>query len=797
MVTSKDTILGKILSRLENVTPSGDGHTARCPAHDDKQNSLSISEGDGGWVLIKCHAGCSFDAIVRVMALKPTDFRGKRSGTQTRRVRDTPPNNTSTRQQSTDAQDATQTEPPHDAPGDTTSTGQPLDDGLTLAQYAGAKKLPVEFLAQLGVKEQRSKNLTGGWTSYLRIPYLLADGTEGPVRYRSALTGDKFTWAKGAKPCLYGLNRAGQWRDTFGYAVLVEGESDFQTLIYHNIPVFGLPGAANYKDERDAEHFEGIETVYVVIEPDKGGEAVKKWLATASIRDRVRLVSLEEHKDPSALHIADPDAFKARFKAALDAAVPWADHERADAKARAEEAWKLCQDLAREPDILAKFGEELAAAGLVGETRAAKLLYLVVTSRLLDRIVSAALKGPSSGGKSNLVERVTSFFPGDAFYALSAMGERAIAYSKEPLVHRTLVVYEVAGMSGDFASYLIRSLLSEGRIRYETVMKTARGLQAVLIEREGPTGLLVTTTAVHLHRENETRLLSIPVTDTREQTHRILTALADESQRETVDVEPWHALQTWLANSEERVTIPYAASLADLVPPVAVRLRRDFGALLGLIRAHALLHQATRQRDAEGRIVATLDDYAAVRDLVADIIADGVEASVPDTVRETVTAVVELLKEQGKRLVLGVSVTALAHKLKLDKAAASRRVNVAIEGGYLRNEETRKGRPAIIIEGEPLPDDMEVLPTVERVKERHEGAPEGAGEADPPTHDDSADADRCSVDPLQEGVMQTHTPSSNGATEPAGNEPTCPNCSEPLTLHRLSTSPHRRPGQSL
>ena len=33
------------------------------------------------------------------------------------------------------------------------------------------------------------------------------------------------------------------------------------------------------------------------------------------------------------------------------------------------------------------------------------------------------------------------------------------------------------------------------------------------------------------------------------------------------------------------------------MPPVAVRLRRDFGAVLGLIRAHALLHQATRGRD--------------------------------------------------------------------------------------------------------------------------------------------------------------------------------------------------------
>ena len=54
---------------------------------------------------------------------------------------------------------------------------------------------------------------------------------------------------------------------------------------------------------------------------------------------------------------------------------------------------------------------------------------------------------------------------------------------------------------------------------------------------------------------------------------------------------------------------------------MAVKLRRDFGAVRNLIRAHAIFQPASRQRDAEGRIVATLEDYAAIRDLVADLIS--------------------------------------------------------------------------------------------------------------------------------------------------------------------------------
>ena len=122
----------------------------------------------------------------------------------------------------------------------------------------------------------------------------------------------------------------------------------------------------------------------------------------------------------------------------------------------------------------------------MGEDRTVKLLYLAVTSRLLRKPASAAGEGTVSGGKSFTVETVLKAFPATAYYALSSMSERALAYSEEPLKHRMLVLFEAAGMTGDFGTYLIRTLLSEGCIRYETVEKTGEGLKPRLIEREGP-----------------------------------------------------------------------------------------------------------------------------------------------------------------------------------------------------------------------------------------------------------------------------------------------------------------------
>lgn len=371
-----------------------------------------------------------------------------------------------------------------------------------------------------------------------------------------------------------------------------------------------------------------------------------------------------------------------------------------------EELWETCGGLASEERILDRFRELLPAMGLVGEDENALLIYLVATSRLLDNPVSAVVKGPSSGGKSWTVERVLEFFPDRAYHALSAMSERALVYSTEPLAHRMLVIYEAAGMTGEFASYLMRSLLSEGRVRYETVESTSGGLKPKLIEREGPTGLIVTTTQIHLHPENETRLLSLTVTDTPDQTRDVLLSLAEEDDVCDVDLVPWLALQDWLAEGDNAVTIPFGKDLAKAIPPKAVRLRRDFRALLGLIRSHALLHQATRGRDERDRVIATIEDYAVVRDLVEEVFSAGIGATVKSETRETVQAVVALRPDHDD----GVPLPALAAALDLDRSVVSRRWRVARDGGYLVNLEDKRGRPARLVVGEPLPEEIKILP---------------------------------------------------------------------------------------
>ena len=104
-----------------------------------------------------------------------------------------------------------------------------------------------------------------------------------------------------------------------------------------------------------------------------------------------------------------------------------------------------------------------------------------------------------------------------------------------------------------------------------------------------------------------------------------------------------------------------------------------------------------------------------VRELVADLVADATERTVSPSVRETVETIAEIDMD----LEVGVTISAVAAKLGLDKSAAHRRVRQALDRGYLRNLQERRFRPAQLVIGDPLPEHLDVLPSPDQLERLH------------------------------------------------------------------------------
>lgn len=52
-----------------NAVRCGTGFSDRCPAHDDRHNSLSLGTGREGQLLLNCHAGCCYQDVLQAAGL--------------------------------------------------------------------------------------------------------------------------------------------------------------------------------------------------------------------------------------------------------------------------------------------------------------------------------------------------------------------------------------------------------------------------------------------------------------------------------------------------------------------------------------------------------------------------------------------------------------------------------------------------------------------------------------------------------------------------------------------------------
>jgi len=236
--------LGEILQRLHGVRQtSNNSWTACCPAHDDRSPSLHVTVTSDR-VLLKCFAGCTTEQICAALGIGLRDLFLHNGIT-------------------------------HDE-----------NHGLTLSDFAKAKRLNVDLLLQHHVKQTEWRGRPA-----VAFVYRDVDGDYWAARYRIALTGDRFRWENGVKAnrLLYGAWFLRGWRQRDVQTILlVEGETDSLTLWQAGIPAVGVPGC----DSLTVENARLLDGFNVVLwrEPDNGGETLLRH-ARNLFGERLRVVS--------------------------------------------------------------------------------------------------------------------------------------------------------------------------------------------------------------------------------------------------------------------------------------------------------------------------------------------------------------------------------------------------------------------------------------------------------------------------------------------------------------------------
>lgn len=235
--------IDELLSSLEGVRRSGSGHVARCPAHDDRNPSLSIAPGDDGRILLHCHAGCSFEDVVAALRLRAGDLFERRNGTGT----------------------STRTRGENRGSGTQQSTSDPL---AWLAAYCS---VPIDHVRRLPVE---------AWADG-RIAFTFGQGMSSKVR----VAGQKaFTWepAGGTISVLWPTpTSALPERVWFN-----EGESDCVVARYLGLDAYAVTRGADTPLSQAAVQVlrrRGVQQAVIVFDSDRvGREGAAKLAAVFS-----------------------------------------------------------------------------------------------------------------------------------------------------------------------------------------------------------------------------------------------------------------------------------------------------------------------------------------------------------------------------------------------------------------------------------------------------------------------------------------------------------------------------------
>ena len=318
--------------------------------------------------------------------------------------------------------------------------------------------------------------------------------------------------------------------------------------------------------------------------------------------------------------------------------------------------------LLESPKLIDEIEQDYTELGYVRERKNKLLLYLVMTSRLMENPLHAVIVSRSSAGKSMLVEMTGRLCPAEDVESISDLSAQALYYyGKDDLKHRFVVIAEQHGSQG--SEYPLRELISRRSITKAVPMKdpVSGQVKTETITVNGPIALAETTTSGDVHPENLSRCFVVAIDESDEQTRRIL-----EEQRRAYTMEGYrekrtqgrilerhHCAQRLLG--ELVVFNPFAQLLT--FPTTTLKARRDNEKFLRLINVICFLHQRQRERNTmsveRGRTVeyieCTLDDYRLAYELLSDGVLDNTLDDLPRPARRLLDIIREYVTQRADR----------------------------------------------------------------------------------------------------------------------------------------------------
>lgn len=278
-------------------------------------------------------------------------------------------------------------------------------------------------------------------------------------------------------------------------------------------------------------------------------------------------------------------------------------------------------------DLLQKTNDYIGKSGVIGEEQNRIIMYLVFTSRKMEKPLHIISFGSSGMGKSHLQESVSSLFPEEDKLEITSLTGNAFYYFEaDELGHKLILIEDLDGAEN--ALYPLRELQSKQRISKTITIKDTKGnTKTIHLKVNGPVTVAGCTTQETIYEDNANRSFLIYVDESEAQDERIMNFQRSLSAGK-INKEEQHKTRELLSNVQRHlqpiaVINPFAEYLK--LPKDVFKPRRTNAHYLAFVEAITFYHQYQREQkvnEATGElyIETSIEDIEQANELMKDIL---------------------------------------------------------------------------------------------------------------------------------------------------------------------------------
>lgn len=285
---------------------------------------------------------------------------------------------------------------------------------------------------------------------------------------------------------------------------------------------------------------------------------------------------------------------------------------------------KQAKQMLQSKDLFTQLNDLLGKTGIVGNEKSRLLLYLIASSYKFKYNLNAVIHCDDIIDGSGLVSKIANCIPEIEQYLIDITTSRSFRYYGNSAINNKLIVIpDYSGVTESKAINDLKRLQAKGTIINDAPVKNKHGfLNTVKQEVLGHCSSIGACINSKKHFENEPRTVLIGTENSQEQLQKLIeydclnmTGQVDYSMEEQTK----ELLQYIIKNTHAlEVVNPLAMAL---MLPVNVRNARILTMQLNMFTSIiTLFNQHQREKDKQGRVIATIEDNQTAVNLFLDTI---------------------------------------------------------------------------------------------------------------------------------------------------------------------------------